>query len=472
MIREMESELKELRTQVVEYRHHAQTLQEIYGSSAWQLVQWLRRARLILAPTGSPQERVVKAIMRIFRSHRSSHAKGGSLPPGKAEIVIELPESVDKIHLKGQQPKGIDVLVFPVMEWESRVQRPQQIATQFARSGYRVFYLYPYFRGDGRTVVRHVSKNIFEVLLPASEPTNAYKDSMSEALENTCLGALESLRQEFGIGQAVSFVDLPFWTPLAFRLRRQFGWKVVYDCMDYHPGFVSNSPEMLQQEDRLSRQCDLLLVTSQFLLKEKHGLNHNLVHVPNGADFDHFQPSVDVRPHELAGIAGPLIGYYGAIADWFDTDLIRSLAEAKPAWQFVLIGSTKYAHLDPIKDISNVHLFGEKPYADLPAYLHAFDVAIIPFKPMPLTQATNPVKLFEYLSAGKAIVATDLEELRHYTDLVRLASSVEGWLLAIEEALGDYAPQRVQERIDYARGNTWKDRFDQIEKEISRLLQE
>jgi glycosyltransferase involved in cell wall biosynthesis len=463
--------LKELKDRQAEYQVTARTLQEIYHSKAWKIVRGLWSIRLALAPPGSAQERLLKTLFGSKKEApilRSEEISSLSSRPG-VSLIRQV--TGDQATISAQPIKDIDLLIFPVMEWESRTQRPQQLAIQFAESGYRIFYFHPYFRGDDRTVVRQVHHNIYEVQLSATAPVNIYTDSMSADLENSCLMSINSLQGEFKINRCISIINLPYWTTLAFHLRSEHGWKVIYDCMDYHPGFASNSQEMLRHEEHLSRQCDLLLVTSRFLLNEKSELNPNHLFVPNAADFDHFHQQPANRPQELEGIGNPIIGYYGAIADWFDVALIRTLAVLRPMWQFALIGSTKYASIDSVIDVPNVHLFGEKSYTELPSYLNAFDVAIIPFKAMELTQATNPVKLYEYLSAGKPVVATDLYELRYYEHIISLASTADQWLVEIERALIDNSPTRIRERIDFARQNTWEIRSEQIEKEFSRLLQ-
>jgi hypothetical protein len=223
---------------------------------------------------------------------------------------------------------------------------------------------------------------------------------------------------------------------------------------------------MLEPEAELVEKSDLVLATSHLLLEEKTRLNPNCLLVPNGTEFDHFNTAPEVAPEELSHIRKPVIGYYGAMSDWLDTELVGRLASARPGWSFVLIGRVDSADVSALRRMSNVLLLGEKPYELLPEYLHRFDVGIIPFKKSPLTEATNPVKLFEYLSAGKPVVATDLNELRHYRDYVRLASSAEEWLETIERALEEDAPARVEARQGFARQNTWDERLLSIEDAI------
>jgi hypothetical protein len=326
------------------------------------------------------------------------------------------------------------------------------------------------FRENRPALVNPLGDNLFEVVLPSPHPVNLYVDAMSAGLEETLLEAFKALQRHFGLAAAVILVDLPFWTPLALRLRGEFGWKVVYDCMDYHAGFASNTPAMLGQEDRLVQESDLVLVTARSLLERLRPQARLCLHLPNAADFQHFHSLPAAPAKELENLGKPVIGYYGAIADWFDTALVGGLARQRPNWQFVLIGSTLYADLAPLQGLGNVHLLGEMPYGRLPQFLHAFDVAIIPFKPRPLTHATNPVKLFEYLSAGTPVVATDLDELRHYQEFACLASSPEEWLAALEAALAENSAEQTAKRVEFARQNTWGARFVVLSQAIDQLL--
>ncbi len=416
-------------------------LWQIEHSRAWRLLQRYRNFKA----------RLQKLVLRF-------------VPPRKIAVEFD-----GEVNLAGPtNPLGYDVIVLPVMDWESRKQRPQHIACQFAQAGHRVFYARTDFCQTPNPRARSVAPGIIEIHLPAGQPVNLYQEAMDGSLETNLVRACAALRKTFHIGRAVCLVDLPFWTPLALQLRRKYGWKLVYDCMDYHQGFSTNTEQMWRMEERLARESDLALVTSHFLESELLPLNPHTLRVPNGVEFEHFH-SEPAGSSPLSGLPRPIIGYYGAIADWFDTGLIRSLALARPLWQFVLIGSTLYADLEPLKGLENVHLLGEKPYGELPPYLHAFDVAIIPFKKTPLTEATNPVKLYEYLSAGKPVVATDLDELRHYADQVRLASTEAEWLAAVEAGLEDTSPEIADARRAFARQNTWAQRFELIEKAILEL---
>jgi glycosyltransferase involved in cell wall biosynthesis len=337
--------------------------------------------------------------------------------------------------------------------------------------GHRVFYLRTHFLKGSRPEVQPIRTDVplFHLQLGLFAEKNLVADGLDERSKTALVKQFDFLRESRGISKAICLVDLPFWGPLVLELQKRYGWKIIYNAMDQLGGFSNITSRMLEPEAGLVERSDLVLATSHLLFDEKVRLNPHCLLVPNGAEFDHFNAPPDKIPEELRHIAQPIIGYYGAMSDWLDTELIGRLASARPGWSFVLIGHVDSADLSPLRELRNIFLLGEKPYELLPGYLHRFDVCIIPFKKIPLTEATNPVKLFEYLSAGKAVVATDLNELRYYADYVRLASTLEEWLEAIGRALGDDSPARVEARLSFARQNTWEERLFSIEDAILAL---
>ncbi|GBC85876.1 Putative teichuronic acid biosynthesis glycosyltransferase TuaH [bacterium HR11] len=373
-------------------------------------------------------------------------------------------------------PSRFDVLVLPIIDWDFRFQRPQHIARQFAQNGHRVFYAKTTFHradagGGARVLTRTLAPNVIEIQLPGSPDWSVYRHRPDDATVEQWVQALDDLRWEAHIAEAVCIVQLPFWRALAVRLRERFGWKIIYDCMDKHAGFSTNDPVMLQEEAGLARASDLVLVTSRRLLEDQGRWNRNCRLVPNACELDHFSVSLAPPPPTVAALRRPIIGYYGAISEWFDTDLVAEVARRRPDWSFLLVGSTFGADLKPLRGLPNVHLTGEQPYEVLPAYLHAFDVAVIPFRLNELTEATNPVKFYEYLSAGKPVVATPLPELLAYAEqgLVYIGRDARDWVEKIEQALREDGPERQEARRAFARQNTWAERWGRIRPAVEAL---
>ncbi|MEF2965954.1 glycosyltransferase [Paenibacillus sp. M1] len=379
----------------------------------------------------------------------------------------------------GLKPGTYDVFRFPVIDWDFRWQRPQQISRQFADHGQRVFYVTTEMTAltrDGLSkdeVIRYVkvqkaAPQVWLVTLCSNRKLNLYQDEMSPEDVRFLQWSIEHVKAKFHITHMLSIVDLPFWAPLVEALDNN---KVIYDCMDDHSGFSTNSPSMLLQEERLISISDLVLASSQSLYDKLRKLHPAVVLLRNGADVEHFRSPNGKSVPELAGIEGPIIGYFGAISEWFDIGLIHGLALRRPDWTFILIGNTFGCDISEVEGLDNVKLLGEKPYGELPEYLHRFDAALIPFKYNELTKATNPVKLYEYLAAGKPVIASPLPELAAVAPhLISMAYGPEQFEAAIGQALKFTTPGKAKRMAEFASANSWKQRFDELQTAIAQRI--
>jgi GT2 family glycosyltransferase len=389
------------------------------------------------------------------------------------QLPIKKEESSANRSVNFKIPSKYDIIVFSIIDWGFRFQRPQQIANILSKHGHRVFYLSTGFNNSTNCpTISEVIDNVFEVRLPGSGNLNVYRDSITVGILEDFYKAMVYIIRNYKIADAVCLIQLPFWSPLVLRLREKHGWKIVYDCMDKHSGFSTNDNIMLSEEEKLVQESDLVIVTARQLYNEQKIHNENCKIIPNAVDFNHFSSYLGQLPIEIMRLPKPIIGYYGAISDWFDVSIVKYLADKRSNWQFVLIGSTFGADVSTLTGLPNVHFLGELSYKELPGYLHGFDVCLIPFKINPLTEATNPVKFYEYLSAGKPVVATLLPELVPYTsmNLVNLANGSEKFLEAIEQALNEDSPIKVQDRIKFARENTWDSRVCEMEEAIQKIF--
>jgi len=362
-----------------------------------------------------------------------------------------------------------DIICFPIIDWDLRFQRPQQLLTQFARDGHRVFYLHSTFHQSGPSAfVQRLSDNIYRVRLPGPKGLDSlYQKEIDEQALTQMQAALAELCEGVNLRSGLSLVQFPFWAALALRCRETWGWQIIYDCLDEHGGFRNIASSVLQQEEWIIANSDLVLATSQSLYDKVAPTARRVLYLPNATDFEHFNRATSVQP--LSGLGHPMIGYYGAISDWFDTEMIRVAAVARPAWQFVLIGEVTGADVSQLERLKNVHLLGEVPYAMLPNYLHQFDISCIPFLLTPLTLATNPVKFFEYLSAGKPVVSVSLPELEPYRDYFYSVRSGQDLIAQVELAIAEQSAEKTRARIDFARQNTWNRRYADLKAALKLL---
>jgi glycosyltransferase involved in cell wall biosynthesis len=243
---------------------------------------------------------------------------------------------------------------------------------------------------------------------------------------------------------------------------------LVYHCADDYAhvsGFPSSLPEL---ETDLCREVDLVVTTSETLCQARRSLNPNTYWIPNGADIEHF--STPARPAaELYGVPRPIIGFVGGLSEWVDTDLLANLARRHPEWSFVLVGPVG-TDVDLLRGCRNVRLLGARQYAQVPAYLAAMDVALIPFKQTAVTYHADPIKAYEYLAAGVPVVATDMPALRRLAHVVRLADSPDGFSTQIQAALAEGRDTRKTERQAEAARHTWTNRFDELTQLLDRRL--
>ena len=159
-----------------------------------------------------------------------------------------------------------------------------------------------------------------------------------------------------------------------------------------------------------------------------------------------------------------MIGYYGALARWFDYPLVEAVATSRPDLVFILIGLDYDGSLKAsgLLNLPNVHWLGLRNYSDLPRYLHSFDVAMIPFELNTITHATSPLKLFEYLAGGKPVVVTPMQESLRYEGVL-VASNPGEFSRQLDRALELRSSPDYLALIDrVARENTWEVRARHI----------
>jgi glycosyltransferase involved in cell wall biosynthesis len=162
----------------------------------------------------------------------------------------------------------------------------------------------------------------------------------------------------------------------------------------------------------------------------------------------------------MRGVARPIVGFFGLIESWIDLPLLEHVAVRRPGWSIVLVGKAA-ADVSALRRHPNVHLLGRRPYAELPRYAKAFDVAVCPFVAGELSRNVNPIKLREYLSAGVPVVASGIPEAASHGDACRLARTPDEFLAACERAMRDDSAEARRRRSEAMRGETWASKAEE-----------
>ncbi len=236
------------------------------------------------------------------------------------------------------------------------------------------------------------------------------------------------------------------------------GCKLVYDAIDAWDTSLGSSWFRPAVERALLRRATHLVASSRVLRDRLVSLaGRDVLYLPNACDASRFGRGA-APPGALSLRRGlPTVVFVGALwGAWVDLALIEGLARALPSAEIHLIGPS---HGRRLPSAPNLHAHGPRPHGEIPAILAQADVAIVPFTTDRLAAAVSPLKVFEYLAAGRPVVSTPLPEIEGLPG-VRIARGVDAFARAIDEAVGGPFPRA--EVSSLVRASTWEARVDAL----------
>lgn len=342
------------------------------------------------------------------------------------------------------------LVCFSHLRWDFVLQRPQHLMQRFAAQR-QVFFFEEYIPTDHHLAYLEIHP-FAGTTVKAIRPRipHWWNEEQREAELARLLDDLLDLR---GGEQPI----LWFYTPLMFSFAAHVdAAAVVYDCMDELANFKFAPPQLKAMEQALLDRADVVFTGGHSLYEAKRDRHDNMHAFPSSVDAHHFRRARDgqASPQDQNDIKGPRLGYYGVIDERLDLDLIREIAALRPDWSFIFLGPVvKISHND-LPRAANIHYLGQKNYAELPAYLSGWDIALMPFALNEATRFISPTKTPEYLAAGRPVVGTAIADvIRSYGDVegVFIARDAKSFVASCEEAL----------RLD-ASGEPWLDEVDAL----------
>jgi glycosyltransferase involved in cell wall biosynthesis len=326
--------------------------------------------------------------------------------------------------------------------------------------------------------VRQVAPNL-QLLSPLAVPgigSRGLREFSMRGLGRAVAGAARRLDLE----NPVLWAFLPTYVRTAEALDPSL---VVYHCVDHYAGNPGVDAAWVDEvERRMLRRADLVLASSPVLAERLGAVRPDVELAPNVADVELFGRAVTEElpePRELRGLPPRRALYLGNLASYrIDFELLLAVARSRPQVQLVLIGVAGMGDVGAtprsgaeLLALPNVTALGPRPQRDLPAYLRHCQVALIPFLDNSHTRASLPLKLWEYLAAGLAVVATDLPNFRPLAEegLIRTARDPEGFAEAAAQAFGDL-PEEKERRLARARGHDWRARMEALCASVERGL--
>jgi UDP-galactopyranose mutase len=325
------------------------------------------------------------------------------------------------------------LICFSHLRWDFVFQRPQHLMTRF-QAHLPVFYWEEPETFQGGTApslrVRTCTSGV-TVITPQLSP-----DLSGEARET----ALRTLLNQF-LADRPPLAVRWYYTPMMLGFSRHLAARcTVYDCMDELANFRFAPPELIPLEHELMALADVVFTGGYSLYEAKRDHHANIHPMPSSVDRAHFAAARTglPEPADQRSLPRPRFGFYGVVDERMDLALLGAVAEARPDWSFAILGPV--VKIDPadLPQRPNLHYLGGKDYADLPAYVSGWDVALMPFAINEATRFISPTKTPEYLAAGRPVVSTPIVDVvRHYGDLegVRIAATAEAFVAECEAAL-------------------------------------
>ena len=386
--------------------------------------------------------------------------------------------------------RGHDIVCLSSIDWQFIWQGHQEIMSTLAAAGNRVLFVEntgvrrPTFRDFSRVRdrfrnwrrgtkgFREERENLYvysPIVLPF--PYSGVAKPINKWL---MVRALRRWMVTVGFRRPLVWTFLP--TPLARDVMLAFDPELtVYYCIDDLASSSSAARPIEQSEISLFREADLVFVTSE-KLRSRAAINSDHVHLfPFGVNFEKFAHAKNTAPpQELTDLRKPIVGYVGGIHKWIDFELLEELARRLPETTFVLVGPIQ-TDTSCLANCQNIHLLGARTHDELPRYIGAFDVGIVPYVLSDYTANVYPTKLNEYLAMGIPVVATDLLEIRRFNkthgDVVAVANGAEMFATEITNVQKVVSEDERSRRIAVAEENSWQSRIERMSEVIDESIE-
>lgn len=239
----------------------------------------------------------------------------------------------------------------------------------------------------------------------------------------------------------------------------------IYYCYDQIKAakWASKHGEFI--ENTFIKKVDHVITTSRALFDEKSILNKNCKLVQNGVDFELFSKAIS---NDTSKKNNPVVGYIGVVDFRVDFQLIEYLAREVPDYKFRFVGKImEEEEVKKLERFDNIEFLGEVIYEEVIMYLEKMDICIIPFVHNEFTRNIYPIKINEYLAAGKPVVSTDFADLQEFKTTISVSHSNTQFMEFLKNEFLTNNPEKVKQRMGLAKSNSWEYRANSFKELIS-----
>jgi teichuronic acid biosynthesis glycosyltransferase TuaH len=282
------------------------------------------------------------------------------------------------------------------------------------------------------------------------------------------LRTIEKIKKDHNVEKYV-FLNCydPFYA--GFLPKKMGATLSIYHCIDDITQNAYTDKHGTNLENEAIRQSDVTFVTSTNLKTLKAPFSDRIEYYFNAADnavFEKVMTEKYPKPKELEGKTGKVIGFVGNLDELrIDYPLLKKVALAHPEKTLLLVGPVNSPEPKEIglDLLPNVVFAGSRKLQDLPSLVQYMDVVMIPFLCNTLTKSIYPLKINEYLAAGKPVISTAFsKDIRGFGNVIYLGEEHASFIQLIDEALTEDSPALIEQRTNVANTNTWEARIKQL----------
>ena len=386
--------------------------------------------------------------------------------------------------------EGQDILCFAPEPWDSLWRNRHQIMSRLARRN-RVLFVEPrpYLRQVLRAReprasgprLRHLQDGLHIYRPPQSAPVSG-RQPLKALFDARRRRSLLEAMARVGMCRPILWLCRPWQADVVGRYNERL---LIYHVVDQYAAYEEEFADQVGGErlqaiaaldEKMVRQADLTIVTSPALLEAKRGLSPHVHLVRNGVDIAAFAAALSAPsppPADIAALPAPIVAIAGVVNEKINLALLRDLARARPQWSLAFIGPVSLRfdkHQLEWLDLPNVHFLGHKPVEMLPHYIAASHVCLMPYKINEWTHHIDPLKMYEYLAAGKPVVSTDIPSARAFSPPLQIAHDTAGFVSGVETALTEASDTQSEAARRLASLHSWEERVEQISALVEEAL--
>ena len=289
-------------------------------------------------------------------------------------------------------------------------------------------------------------------------PSGIIYNYFNKRNNNKIAGQIREAKDQLNFKSVILIIDNDFFNALYLKEYLQVDLMLYYirDYLLSQPYFKLHGEIA---EPAIIAKADVVIANSLYLCNYAKQFNANSFYIGQGCDVESFIMNSNPVPQDVANIKRPVIGYCGNLtASRLDIALLENIATQRPHWNFVLVGPQDNAFKNSVLNkMNNVLFTGSKLAAELPAYVHHFDVCLNPQQINQMTIGNYPRKIDEYLAAGKPVVATATVTMEEFKNHAYLCNNAQEYVIAIEKALKEKDNSILaQARVTFALSHTWQ----------------